>query len=54
MQGGGGAVWDGMAYDPDLNLIYVGTGNGPPKAINAAAESVESPRIISTRLQSSR
>ncbi len=28
--GGGGAVWDGMAYDPDLNLIYVGTGNAEP------------------------
>ena len=26
--GGGGAVWDGMAYDPDENLLYVGTGNG--------------------------
>ena len=21
-------MWDGMAYDPDENLIYVGTGNG--------------------------
>src|SRR5213593_1716048 len=28
--GGGGTVWDGMAYDPDANLIYVGTGNGGP------------------------
>ena len=28
--GGGGAVWDGMAYDPDLDLIYVGTGNAEP------------------------
>ena len=28
--GGGGSVWDGMAYDPDLNLLYVGTGNGGP------------------------
>jgi quinohemoprotein ethanol dehydrogenase len=28
--GGGGAVWDGMAYDPDLNLLYVGTGNAEP------------------------
>ncbi len=28
--GGGGSVWDGMAYDPDLNLFYVGTGNGGP------------------------
>src|SRR5690606_1277934 len=28
--GGGGTVWDGMAYDPDLRLLYVGTGNGSP------------------------
>jgi quinohemoprotein ethanol dehydrogenase len=28
--GGGGTVWDGMAYDPDSNLIYFGTGNGGP------------------------
>ena len=26
----GGTVWDGMAYDPELNLLYVGTGNGAP------------------------
>ena len=26
--GGGGTVWDGMVYDPELNLIYFGTGNG--------------------------
>ena len=28
--GGGGSMWDGMAYDPDENLVYVGTGNGLP------------------------
>jgi PQQ-dependent dehydrogenase (methanol/ethanol family) len=28
--GGGGTMWDAMAYDPDLNLMYVGTGNGSP------------------------
>ena len=28
--GGGGSIWDGMAYDPDENLLYVGTGNGLP------------------------
>jgi quinohemoprotein ethanol dehydrogenase len=27
---GGGTVWDGMAYDPDLNLVYIGTGNAAP------------------------
>jgi PQQ-dependent dehydrogenase (methanol/ethanol family) len=27
-QGGGGSLWDGMAYDPDENLLYFGTGNG--------------------------
>ncbi len=28
--GGGGTMWDTMAYDPQLNLMYVGTGNGSP------------------------
>ena len=28
--GGGGSIWDGMAYDPDENLVYVGVGNGLP------------------------
>lgn len=28
--GGGGTAWDAMAYDPELNLLYVGTGNGSP------------------------
>ncbi|MEP1594384.1 MAG: PQQ-binding-like beta-propeller repeat protein, partial [Halieaceae bacterium] len=28
--GGGGTVWDSMAYDADLNLLYVGVGNGAP------------------------
>ena len=31
--GGGGAVWDGMAYDPDAGLVYVGTGNAEPWAL---------------------
>ena len=29
-RGGGGAVWDGMAYDADAGLVYVGTGNAEP------------------------
>ena len=28
--GGGGTAWDSMAYDPDLNTIYIGVGNGSP------------------------
>jgi len=28
--GGGGTAWDAFAYDPELNLLYVGTGNGSP------------------------
>ncbi len=30
--GGGGTVWDSLAYDPELDLLYVGTGNGSPWA----------------------
>ena len=28
--GGGGTVWDAMAYDPALGLLYIGVGNGAP------------------------
>jgi quinohemoprotein ethanol dehydrogenase len=28
--GSGGTVWDGMAYDPALKLVYVGTANAAP------------------------
>lgn len=30
VQGGGGAVWDSIVFDPELNRIYFGTGNGSP------------------------
>jgi len=29
-QGAGGTVWDSMAYDPDMDLLYIGVGNGSP------------------------
>lgn len=35
--GGGGTVWDNMAYDPEFNRIYLGVGNGGPN--NAAIRS---------------
>ncbi len=28
--GGGGTVWDAMAHDPELDLLYIGVGNGTP------------------------
>jgi len=30
LMGGGGTVWDSLAYDPLLDLLYVGVGNGSP------------------------
>lgn len=28
--GGGGTAWNAMTYDPELDRIYIGTGNGAP------------------------
>lgn len=28
--GGGGTAWDSFSFDPELNLLYIGTGNGAP------------------------
>jgi len=28
--GGGGTVWDTLVFDPDLDILYIGTGNGSP------------------------
>ncbi|QZH76556.1 MAG: PQQ-dependent dehydrogenase, methanol/ethanol family [Erythrobacter sp.] len=28
--GGGGTVWDAMAFDAELDLLYIGVGNGSP------------------------
>ena len=30
VNGGGGTVWDSITFDPDLNMVYLGTGNGSP------------------------
>ena len=32
--GGGGTAWDSITFDPELNLMYIGTGNGSPWARN--------------------
>ncbi len=28
--GGGGTAWDSLVYDPELDLLYIGVGNGSP------------------------
>lgn len=30
VNGGGGSAWDSITFDPDLNMVYIGTGNGSP------------------------
>ncbi|MGM4918529.1 PQQ-dependent dehydrogenase, methanol/ethanol family [Tardiphaga sp. 813_E8_N1_3] len=30
INGGGGSAWDTITFDPDLNMVYIGTGNGSP------------------------
>jgi alcohol dehydrogenase (cytochrome c)/quinohemoprotein ethanol dehydrogenase len=37
--GGGGPVWDAISYDPDLNLLYFGVGNGVQWARGARSDN---------------
>ncbi len=30
LHGGGGTAWDALVFDPELNLLYIGVGNGSP------------------------
>src|SRR3546814_13091648 len=32
--GTGGTVWNGITFDPELNQIYIGVGNGGPYDVN--------------------
>src|SRR5688572_5719893 len=36
--GGGGTVWDSISYDPTLDLLYIGVGNGSPWNHNFRSE----------------
>ena len=39
VNGGGGASWDSITFDPDLNTVYIGTGNGAPWNRNVRSPS---------------
>jgi quinohemoprotein ethanol dehydrogenase len=46
--GGGGTVWDGMAYDPQLDLLYIGTGNADPWARKIRSAHIEDNLLASS------
>ncbi|MBZ5659696.1 MAG: PQQ-dependent dehydrogenase, methanol/ethanol family [Acidobacteriia bacterium] len=46
--GGGGTVWDAMAYDPQLDLLYIGSGNGDPWARKIRNSQVEDNLLASS------
>ena len=49
--GGGGTVWDSLAYDPALDLLYVGTGNGGPwtSELRSAGDNLYLSSILALR-----
>jgi PQQ-dependent dehydrogenase (methanol/ethanol family) len=49
--GGGGAVWGSIAYDPDEDLVYVGTGQpGPwPSAVRGTGDNLCTNCIIAVK-----
>ena len=46
--GGGGTVWDGMAYDPQLDLLYIGSGNADPWARKIRSAHIEDNLLTSS------
>ena len=49
--GGGGTTWDGMAYDPKLDLLYFGTDNGEPwnHAVRGGGDNLFTASIVAVR-----
>jgi quinohemoprotein ethanol dehydrogenase len=54
--GGGGNVWDSMAYDPSLDLLYIGTGNGSPwnGAVRSPGDNLFITSILALRPETGR
>jgi PQQ-dependent dehydrogenase (methanol/ethanol family) len=49
--GGGGSPWDTIAYDPQLDLIYTGTGNGTAwyRALRSSGDNLYLASILALR-----
>jgi len=50
--GGGGPVWDSMVYDPKLNLVYIGTGNGTWNRGKLSGDSLYLSSIVALKADS--
>ncbi|HEY2843784.1 MAG TPA: PQQ-dependent dehydrogenase, methanol/ethanol family [Bryobacteraceae bacterium] len=48
--GGGGSVWDGMAYDPEADLFYVGTGNAGPWSADARKQGKDKDNLYAASI----
>jgi len=46
--GGGGTVWDAMAFDPELDLFYFGVGNGSPWPAHERGQSGQDNLFLSS------
>ena len=49
--GGGGTPWEGMGYDPDLDLLFFGTGNPSTwyRALRGGGDSLYAACILAVR-----
>jgi PQQ-dependent dehydrogenase (methanol/ethanol family) len=49
--GGGGTAWEGMVYDPELDLVYFGTGNPTAwyRALRGEGDSLYTASIVAVR-----
>ena len=52
--GGGGAPWEGMVYDPELDLLYFGTGNPTAwyRALRKGGEALYTSAIVAVHASS--
>ncbi|MEP7312083.1 MAG: PQQ-dependent dehydrogenase, methanol/ethanol family [Pseudomonadota bacterium] len=48
-QGGGGTVWDSIVYDDELQLLYLGVGNGGPTRFNAPGDNLYLASIVALK-----
>ncbi|MCC7463334.1 MAG: PQQ-dependent dehydrogenase, methanol/ethanol family [Gammaproteobacteria bacterium] len=48
-KGGGGTVWDGIVYDEELKLLYLGVGNAGPLKFNAPGDNLFTASIVALK-----